>query len=102
MLFSRKKKLKTYQEDNPNKKLELSLNELDWQHCETPERQKAWQMIKKSQIENLFLKQAIEKMDYRSSLGGYVYTNYDRRLERTSPSIVCKTKHNKFFRIVKI
>jgi len=78
------------------------LNKLDWKHCEQTAQQRAWQMVKKSQIDNFFLKNTIEKMDHRFKLGKYIYTNYPRRLERQAPSIKCKTKHNPFFKIVKI
>jgi len=97
--FKSRKKLKTYQSENPNEKLELSLNELKWQHAESDK--KAWEWIKKKSIDNFFLKQAIEKMDYRFKLGEFTYINYARRLERTSPSITCKRKHNPFWKIVK-
>jgi len=101
MLFNRKKKVSTYQEDNPDYKLQISLESLTWQHAENPIKQKAWEWLKKSSINNLFLENAIEKLNHRFKLGKYVYTVYPRRIERESKSIKCRTKHNPLYRISK-
>jgi len=97
-LFNRKK-VKTYQESDPDYKLQISLESLKWQHAESDK--KAWEWIKKKSIDNIFLNSQIEKMNSRIKLGSFVYTVYSRRIERTGPSITRKRKLNPFWRIVK-
>jgi len=102
MIFNRKKKVvHTYQEDNPDYKLQISLESLTWNHAESPVKDKAWELCKKSNINNLFLENAIEKLNHRFKLGEFVYTVYPRRIEREGKSIKCKTKHNPLYRIGK-
>jgi len=97
-LFNRKK-VKTYQESDPDYKLQISLESLKWQHAESDK--KAWEWIKKKSIDNIFLSSQIEKMDHRIKLGSYVYTVLPRKLERQGKSIVRKRKLNPFWRIIK-
>jgi len=101
MIFHRKKKLESYQQSDPNEKFVLSLNELKWVHQENPVRKKAQEIIKYRHITNFELRSKIKSMNDRFQLDGYTYSKYPNYMERKGPSIVCKGKHNPFWRIVK-
>lgn len=100
MMFSKKPK-GTFQEDNTDEKLQLSLNKLDWIYCENTQSQKAWEMFKKRNIKNYDLLMRLNNMPRRFKLSKFVYTNLNNRIERTHPKLVCKSKRNLLYHISK-